>query len=250
MLSRGRALTDLSAPRQERSRSRVRPRHHSPQPGPDRLGHDDHSTDTSRQPPGRRGRPRDRDHRRAAGPLRARGAPPPRPALRRRDAHHPQPGRRRGPAAGDLRQGVRRVPPVPARHQPQGVDVPHPHQHLHQHLPQAAARAAAVRRRRGRGLPAGPGRVAHLGGAEVGRGRRARAPARHRGEAGAAGAARGLPDGRLPRRRRGVRLQGDRRDHGHPHRHGDVAPAPRAAPAARPAHRLRQGPWLRHQEES
>ena len=74
----------------------------------------------------------------------------------------------------------------------------------------------------------------------------ARAPARLRGEAGAAGAARGLPDGRLPRRRRGVRLQGDRRDHGHADRHRDVAAAPWAAPAARPAHRVRQGPRLRH----
>ena len=95
--------------------------------------------------------------RRAAGALRARGDAAARPALLRRAAHDAQPGRRRGPRPGDLRQGVRRVPPVPAGHQPQGVDVPHPHQHLHQHLPQEAARAAAVRRRRGRGLPAGAG---------------------------------------------------------------------------------------------
>ena len=45
-------------------------------------------------------------------------------------------------------------------------------------------------------------------------------------------AARGLPPGRLPRRRRGLRLQGDRRDHGHSDRHRDVAPAPRPQAAA------------------
>ena len=36
-----------------------------------------------------------------------------------------------------------------------------------------------------------------------------------------AGAPRGLPDGGLPRRHRGLRLQGDRRDHGHADRHRD-----------------------------
>src|ERR1700760_4261914 len=40
-------------------------------------------------------------------------------------------------------------------------------------------------------------------------------PARLRRQAGSAGAAGGLPAGRLPGRRRGLRLQGDRRDHGH-----------------------------------
>jgi RNA polymerase sigma factor (sigma-70 family) len=38
-----------------------------------------------------------------------------------------------------------------------------------------------------------------------------------------AGPARGLPARGLPRRRRRLRLQGDRRDHGHPDRHRDVA---------------------------
>src|SRR5690606_19185110 len=48
----------------------------------------------------------------------------------------------------------------------------------------------------------------------------------------------GLPGRRVPRRRRGIPLQGDRPDDGHAHRHGDVppAPGPQAAPrgAGRP----------------
>ena len=52
-------------------------------------------------------------------------------------------------------------------------------------------------------------------------------------------AAGGLPDGGVPRRCRGVRLQGDRRDHGHADRHRDVAAAPRPPPAARHPHRHR-----------
>ena len=49
----------------------------------------------------------------------------------------------------------------------------------------------------------------------------------------------GLPARRLPRRRRGIPLQGDRRDHGDAHRHRDVATSPRASSAARDAQRLR-----------
>src|SRR6185437_809449 len=48
-----------------------------------------------------------------------------------------------------------------------------------------------------------------------------------------------LPDGGVPGRRRGVRLQGDRRDHGHADRHRDVAVAPRPSTAARHPHRHR-----------
>ena len=71
-------------------------------------------------------------------------------------------GGRRGPGAGDVRQGVRLVPSVPAGHEPEGMAVPDPDQHLHQHLPQAAARAAAGRHRGDRGLAARQGRLAHL----------------------------------------------------------------------------------------
>ena len=48
---------------------------------------------------------------------------------------------RRGPPPGDLRPRVLGLPPVPGRHQPQGVALPDPDQHLHQRLPQEAARA-------------------------------------------------------------------------------------------------------------
>ena len=53
------------------------------------------------------------------------------------------------------------------------------------------------------------------------------------------GALQAIPEdfrhGGLPRRRRGLRLQGDRRDHGHADRHRHVPAAPRPAPAARAA---------------
>ena len=63
-------------------------------------------------------------------------------------------------------------------------------------------------------------------GPAFGRGRGARPPARLRRQGSAAGDPRGLPDRGLPRRRRGLRLQGDRRHHGHADRHRDVPPAP------------------------
>ena len=91
-------------------------------------------------------RPGRRDPRAAGRPLRAGRDAAARPALRRRAADDPQPGRRRGPGAGDLPQGLRRVRHVPGRHQPQGLAVPDPDQHLHQRLPQAAAPAPAGRR--------------------------------------------------------------------------------------------------------
>ena len=137
-------------------------------------------TDLAADEPRHRGRRRHRDRRRARRPLRARRAALPRPALRRGDADDPQPGRRRGPRAGDLREGLRVVPPVPARHQPQGLALPDPDQHLHQQLPQEAAPAAAVDVRGRRGLAARPRRVAHLDRAEVRGDGGARAPARLR----------------------------------------------------------------------
>ena len=83
------------------------------------------------------------------------------------------------------------------------------------------------------------GRVAHVDRPEVGRDGGARAPPRLRGQGRPAAAARGVPARGLPRRRGGLRLQGDRRDHGHADRHRDVAAAPRATPAARHALGLR-----------
>ena len=53
-----------------------------------------------------------------------------------------------------------------------------------------------------------------------------------RGEGGARGAARAVPDGRAARRRRGLLVQGDRRDHGRPHRNGDEPAASRKKAAA------------------
>ena len=50
----------------------------------------------------------------------------------------------------------------------------------------------------------------------------------------------GLPSRGVPGRRRGLRLQGDRGDHGHPDRHGDVPAEPRPHPVAQPAGRLRR----------
>ena len=64
--------------------------------------------------------------------------------------------------------------------------------------------------------------------------RGARQHPRRGGEGGARGTPGAVPDGRAARRRRGLLLQGDRRDHGCPHRHRHE-PAPswkKAAPAA------------------
>ena len=54
-------------------------------------------------------------------------------------------------------------------------------------------------------------------------------------------AAGGLPAGGLPRRRRGVPVQGDRRDHGHADRHGHVPAAPWPAAAPRRCSRTTPG---------
>ena len=183
------------------------------------------------------------DQRAAQRALRARRAAVPRPALLGRDADDAQPRRRRGPRPGDVRQGLRRLPPVPGRHQPQGLALPDPDQHVHQHLPQEAARAAAVRRREDdRGLAARAGRVAHLDRPALGRDGGARPPA-------------GLATSRRPcsrcRRTSGWRstsptsrasLQGDRRDHGHADRHRDVPAAPRPPRAAQLLERVRRRP--------
>ncbi len=93
-----------------------------------------------------------------------------------------------------------------------------------------------------RGLAARARGVAHLDRPEVRGGRGARAPPRQRRQGRAAEAPRGLPARGLPRRRRGIPLQGDRRDHGHPHRHRDVPAAPGPSSAARDARGLRPQP--------
>ena len=69
-------------------------------------------------------------------------------------------------------------------------------------------------------------------GPALGRDRGAGPAAGQRRQGRAAGAAGGVPAGRLPRRRRGLLLQGDRRHHGHADRHGHVPAAPRSAQPA------------------
>ena len=131
-------------------------------------------------------------------------------------------------------------------HQPEGLAVPDPDQHLHQQLPQEAAPAAAVDVRGRRGLAAAPRRVAQLLRAPVGGDGGAGAPARLPGQGRPPAPARGVPARGVPRRRRGIRLQGDRRDHGHPDRHRHVPAAPGPAPAARHALGLRARPRPAH----
>src|SRR5450756_1759472 len=112
-------------------------------------------------------------------------------------------------------------------------------EHLHQLLPQEAAGADAGRFGEHRGLAARPSGLAHLQRAAVRRGGGSGQPARLRRQGRAAVHRGRVPDRGVPGRRRGLRLQGDRGDHGDADRHRDVATAPRAPPAARAAHRLR-----------
>ena len=114
-------------------------------------------------------------------------------------------------------------------HQPEGLALPDPDQHLHQHLPGQEA-PARDRRRRGRRGPVPlppPGRRPGRRAGPQRRGRGPRPVHRHRREGGHRVAARHLPDGRAAGRRRGVLLQGDRRDHRRAHRHGDEPDPPR-----------------------
>src|SRR5699024_1215549 len=91
---------------------------------------------------------------------------------------------------------------------------------------------AGVGLRLGGGLADPPRRLAYLYRAALGGDRGSGRTRRHRGEGCPGAAAGGLPPRRLPGRRRGLRLQGDRRDHGHPVRHGGVAAAPWSRTAA------------------
>ena len=77
------------------------------------------------------------------------------------------------------------------------------------------------------------------------RGRGARPPPGLRRQGRAAAHPRGVPDRGVPRGRRGLRVQGDRRDHGDADRDGDVPAAPWPRTAARPAVGLRARAWSR-----
>ena len=88
---------------------------------------------TAHVPDGRHRRPG------AARAIRARrGADAVQP-VRRGPAHDAEPGRRRGPGAGDLPARLPGVRRVQGGHQPEGVALSDPHEQLHQHLPQEAA---------------------------------------------------------------------------------------------------------------
>ena len=76
---------------------------------------------------------------------------------------------------------------------------------------------------------------------QSGRGPVPRPVHRRRGQAGARGPARELPAAGDPRRRRGLLVQGDRRDARHPDRHRDVAAAPGKKSDAARVVRLRRG---------
>ena len=122
---------------------------------------------------------------------------------------------------------------------PQGLAVPDHDQHLHQLLPQEAAAAGRVPDRGDHRLAARRQRRAHL----------------HRAAFGRGGGPESLLDTEIKKpcrrcpRSSGWRsttptsrasLQGDRRNHGHTDRDGDVLAALGAAPAAHPARRRRQ----------
>ena len=163
-------------------------------------------------------------------------------ALHRRPAHDPQPGRRRGPRAGDVPQGLPGVRRLPGGHQPQGLALPDPHQHLHQHAtgPRSAGPsrststtsrtststgAWAAWRQAAASRSAEDELLDHFTDDEVKEARR--------------GAARAVPHGRAARRRRGLLLQGDRRDPGHSDRYGDESAASRKKSAAEGVVRVR-----------
>ena len=94
-------------------------------------------------------------------------------------------------------------------------------------------------------LAAGGQRRAHVDRPALGRGGGSGGAAGLRDQRSPAGVAGGVPDGGLLRRRRRLPVQGDRRDHGHADRDGDVAAAPRPAPVAWALGRCGQGARLR-----
>ena len=89
------------------------------------------------------------------------------------------------------------------------------------------------------------GTLETLAGQPLGRGPADRHAHRRRGQAGARGPPRELPPARAARRRRGVLVQGDRRDARHPDRHRDVAAASGKKGDAEGVVRLCPGPGAR-----
>ena len=165
-------------------------------------------------------------------------------ALLGRAAHDPQPGRRRGPRAGDLPAGLPRLRRLRGGHEPQGLALPDPHQHVHQHA--TGPRSAGPTRPTSTTSRTSTSTAASAGSRRPRAGRSAEDELldllhRRRGEGGARGAARAVPHGRAARRRRGLLLQGDRRDPRHPDRHGDEPAAPGKKGAAEAVVRLRRG---------
>ena len=90
-------------------------------------------------------------------------------------------------------------------------------------------------------VPAGIGTLDDARGQPIGRGPAVGHAHRRRGQAGARGPAGELPAAGAAGRRRGVLLQGDRRDARHPDRHRDVAAAPGKKGDAEGVVRLRTG---------
>src|SRR5699024_6549406 len=112
-------------------------------------------------------------------------------------------------------------------------------QHFHQQLPQEAARTEAGNHRRDQGLATRRSREAHVGRDALSRDRSPRSPARQRHQAGTGPPPERLPGSHLPRRHRGIRLQGGRRADEHTAGHGDVPPAPGPPSTPRDARRPR-----------
>ncbi len=79
-----------------------------------------------------------------------RGAGVPRAAVRHRAAADAQPGRRRGPGSGHVRQGVAVFGPVQRGHESEGVAVHDSPQHVEEPAPGRGARHGGRRQRAGR----------------------------------------------------------------------------------------------------
>ena len=144
-------------------------------------------------------------------------------AVQRGAAHDPQPVRRRRPRAGDVPARLPQLRRIRGRHQPARLAVPHHDQHVHQHLPRQAAPADRDRARRRRGpVPVPPDRQPRRARAAAPRTRCSTCSPTTRSRRRSRSCP-SVPAARAARRRRGVLLQGDRRDARHPDRYRDVA---------------------------